>query len=411
MTITKPRIAHVVALNTVGGVERLYADFLQLSKNDFVHITINDRDSIASSLAPSVTQLSEQVHSIKKWKHCRLPKWPRALRQLNLKRIIHQAKPDVIVVWNKPEGLGDLPQASGTPVIYYEHGAGWNGRDAKQIKTFLSQVAAVICCSKAALRVLQLKWQLPETTPAYICHNSISQDVWHNAAPKEPETTPSFRVGLAARLVPLKGTILAIEAMKLLKDNGVSAELHIAGTGPEEEHLKQRVQELNIEDRVIFHGLVRNMVSFYANIECLLCPSLREPFGLVAVEAMAAGVPVIGTAVDGLAEVITHEVTGLLVPPSLSMADYEKLAGSLKGIPEEVYDPITKQMAQTSAISPLTLAHNILRLIENPEFYRSLSRNAYRLSRENFSPEHHVNELIKALKEIPNETSRCLRTV
>src|SRR5690554_7786958 len=105
MTITKPRIAHVVALNTVGGVERLYADFLQLSKNDFVHITINDRDSIASSLAPSVTQLSEQVHSIKKWKHCRLPKWPRALRQLNLKRIIHQAKPDVIVVWNKPEGL------------------------------------------------------------------------------------------------------------------------------------------------------------------------------------------------------------------------------------------------------------------------------------------------------------------
>src|SRR5690554_4888243 len=412
MTITKPRIAHVVALNTVGGVERLYADFLQLSKNDFVHITINDRDSIASSLAPSVTQLSEQVHSIKKWKHCRLPKWPRSLRQLNLKRILRQAQPDLIVVWNKPEGLGNDQSFFKVPVIYYEHGAGWTGGENKQIKSFLSQVDAVICCSEAALQVLRLQWQLPTTTPAYICHNSISQDIWHQPRRKDTALPPAaFRVGLAARLVPLKGSILALEAIKLLKNWGFSVELHIAGTGSEEHKLKQRTKELGLTNDVIFHGLVKDMPGFYKNIECLLCPSLREPFGIVAIEAMASGVPVIGTNIDGLAEVIEHKVTGLLIQPTLSMSEYEKLGGSLRGVPAQVYDPAKNQLVQTTALSPLTIANNIKRLIEDKNLYKSLSEAAYVISRDKFNPGRQLNELTRVLKDSTQAASnRCLKT-
>lgn len=91
--------------------------------------------------------------------------------------------------------------------------------------------------------------------------------------------------------------------------------------------LKKRVTELGIKDRVMFLDYRVKIKEVYAALDVIVVPSiLPEPFGLVAVEAMAAGKPVIGTAHGGLAEIIVDEVTGFLVPP----ANPEMLADRIK---------------------------------------------------------------------------------
>lgn len=79
--------------------------------------------------------------------------------------------------------------------------------------------------------------------------------------------------------------------------------------------LAQLIQDLGIESRVTFGGLRNDIPAVMRAIDLLAVPSRSEAFGRSAAEALAAGVPVIASDVDGLPEVVQHNVTGLLTPP------------------------------------------------------------------------------------------------
>ncbi len=94
--------------------------------------------------------------------------------------------------------------------------------------------------------------------------------------------------------------------------------LHIIGDGDQAymSELKEYLKEKGLEELVIFHGKVTQdeLIAYYDHSQIMLVPSLwQEPFGLVVVEAMARGLPVIASDVGGLSEIITHEQNGLLV--------------------------------------------------------------------------------------------------
>ncbi|MCS7272257.1 MAG: glycosyltransferase, partial [Gemmataceae bacterium] len=117
------------------------------------------------------------------------------------------------------------------------------------------------------------------------------------------------------RLVYYKGFTVALEAMQQ-----VPGTLLIIGTGPLEAGLRQRAEELNLTNRVIFHGTAttEQLIGAYHAATALWFPSLArsEGFGLVQVEAMASGCPVINTAIpaSGVPWVCRHEQEGLTVP-------------------------------------------------------------------------------------------------
>jgi glycosyltransferase involved in cell wall biosynthesis len=120
--------------------------------------------------------------------------------------------------------------------------------------------------------------------------------VIHNAAPPLPHATASARaktpiIGCVARLHPQKNLTFALDVLRLHP----SAQLHLAGTGPDEALLRRRAHALGLAARVHLVGPLAgpDLARFYAGLDLLLHCSAYEGFGLVLVEAMAAGVPVL----------------------------------------------------------------------------------------------------------------------
>ncbi len=102
----------------------------------------------------------------------------------------------------------------------------------------------------------------------------------------------------------------------------LQARLVLVGDGPDAGLARQMAQALGVLDRVHFTGVLDGVADLLREANLLLLPSQTESFGLVALEAMASGVPVIASNVGGLPEVVEHGVTGFLAPPG----DVEQMA-------------------------------------------------------------------------------------
>ncbi|MCX8166947.1 MAG: glycosyltransferase, partial [Candidatus Micrarchaeota archaeon] len=116
------------------------------------------------------------------------------------------------------------------------------------------------------------------------------------------------------RVAKEKNIEIAIDSVALLDQ---SYALMIVGDGPHMKKLRAYVKKKKLTNRVIFTGKVddNELKKAYASCDCLVFPSTFETFGLVAVEAMASGTPVVGANSTGLRDVIVNNKTGYLVKP------------------------------------------------------------------------------------------------
>lgn len=119
-------------------------------------------------------------------------------------------------------------------------------------------------------------------------------------------------IGFIGRLDPIKRISDLLEAVRVL--NG-KVRLEIFGEGPERARIEGMIRELRLSEAVTLHGAVPRPQEALAQIDLLVLPSSAEGFGLVLIEAMAAGVPVVATDVAGIRDVVRNGETGLLVPP------------------------------------------------------------------------------------------------
>lgn len=128
----------------------------------------------------------------------------------------------------------------------------------------------------------------------------------------------SFVVLVVAHLIPEKGVDVAIRALKELPDHIV---LWVIGDGPERLALQRTAESLGVHTRTRFCGLQTDVSPFMQTADCLVCPSVwEEAAGLVILEALACGLPVIGSSVGGIPEFITPDQTGFLFPAGDHMA-------------------------------------------------------------------------------------------
>ncbi|HWE04392.1 MAG TPA: glycosyltransferase family 4 protein [Tepidisphaeraceae bacterium] len=155
--------------------------------------------------------------------------------------------------------------------------------------------------------------------------NAIDVNDFNDVGPLAKIALPAGRsaIGFIGRLDPIKRIPDLLEALTAIDS---SIDLHVFGDGAERPRIEQTIARLGLSDRVVLHGAVSDPTEALAQISLLVLPSQAEGFGLVLIEAMAAGVPVVATNVPGIRDVVRHEITGLLVP----VASPEKLAAAIR---------------------------------------------------------------------------------
>ncbi len=146
----------------------------------------------------------------------------------------------------------------------------------------------------------------------------------------------NIRIGVVGNLTPPKGIDLLIEAVALAKNRDIT--LDIAGDGLEMDNLKKLAADRGIRNRCIFRGHIPpdNITEFYKNIDVFVLPSKHETFGVVLVEAIASGIPVI-TTLCGEPENIVNSAIGIIA----NRADINDLAEKIDIITEKLneYNP------------------------------------------------------------------------
>ena len=175
----------------------------------------------------------------------------------------------------------------------------------------------VIHCSRFMGGELRQIFQLPQDKLRMIPNGVFPGDFAAEPPPpgfREQYAAPDekilFHVG---RLVREKGLDVLLEAMPHILARFPQAKLVIAGRGGHEEELKEHAQRLGIYHRIYFAGYIDDKTRnwLYRLADAAVFPSLYEPFGIVALEAMAAGTPPVVSDTGGLSEVVEHGRNGL----------------------------------------------------------------------------------------------------
>lgn len=187
----------------------------------------------------------------------------------------------------------------------------------------------------------------------------VDTELFRPDGPVEQRSRP-FRILSASRLVRRKGVGTTIAALAALVDAGRDVELVVVGGAgvagadlpddPEYQRLDALARELGVRDHVTFRGQLgqRDMPEVYRSADVVVCAPWYEPFGIVPLEAMACGRPVVASSVGGLIDTVVEDATGLHVPPR-DEAAVAAAVGALLDDPDrrEAYGRAGRERAET----------------------------------------------------------------
>jgi glycosyltransferase involved in cell wall biosynthesis len=211
--------------------------------------------------------------------------------------------------------------------------------------------------------------------------------------PRELPQGRAFKLGVAARLIPLKGVGVAIHAVAEMRRQGMEVELHIAGAGGLEACLRQQAKDLAVASSIHFLGVCNDMEGFFRTMDLLLVPSVREPFGLILLEAALQACPAVCARVDGIPEATQCGVSALCLQPKLSLSEGLQFGGTLKDFPEAVYDPAVDALTPPKFLDPAEIAAAVRSILESPKRYREMSQAAVEQVRDNYTADVFLHEL------------------
>lgn len=263
------------------------------------------------------------------------------------------------------------------PWVAFHHG--YTSTDLKMLaynrldRLSLPKADRVATVCHAFARELAKSTKIPEEK-IFVQHNAIRPQ----PKPSDDQVSELRRhVGMAAddRLIISIGRLSKekahgdlIEAFRLLRTTNpnLSCRLVIVGDGPERGGLETAARASGQNDRITFAGQVSNVQPFYAAADVFALPSLSEGSPNVLLEAMAAEVPIVATAVGGVTEIVADEESSLLVPPK----------------------------------NPPALAAAIDRVLEDSALAQRLTNVASALVAREHSPEAYARSLISLYQEV-----------
>lgn len=294
---------------------------------------------------------------------------------LKIATVVRREQVDVILSWMWKAHLYGCPAAflSGVPSLWSQLEVpddSWLKR-----KVTMLPAAGILINSKAGEAKLE---KLCLQRPIRLVYPGVALDCFN------PSTLPSASqarqqlslplngplIGIVGRLQPWKGIHILIEALPMVLQRYPDAHCVVVGgthdLEPEyEDFLKEQIATLGLNNRVILAGLQHNVPEWMQSMDVFVHASDNEPFGIVVIEAMALGKPIVASDTGGPTEIITDGVNGLLTPYSDSKA----------------------------------LAKAILRYLDDPAFASRVGLAA-RQRAADFSTKHYARNFVQAIREL-----------
>jgi glycosyltransferase involved in cell wall biosynthesis len=244
-----------------------------------------------------------------------------------VRRLLQTCRYDVVhVFFSLPTGaLLPFVELGGVPVVVSLRGSDVPGYDPFNIS--MQRVHRVLTpltrwIWRRADRVVPVCESLgrlaTETCPELpytVVPNGVDLNLFHPAEPSRSEDGKWIRCLAVARLVERKGLGELIRAFALLPRGRY--QLEIVGNGPDERSLRELAARLGVGREIVFSGPLdrEGVARRYRDADLFTLPSSAEAFGNVFAEALASGLPIVGSDVGGIPELVEHGVNGLLVTP------------------------------------------------------------------------------------------------
>ncbi|HEX7243749.1 MAG TPA: glycosyltransferase family 4 protein [Longimicrobiaceae bacterium] len=243
--------------------------------------------------------------------------------------------------WPLPHGLLGLAarRASGVPLVCTFFGVELTWMEAQL--PFLAPVLKRIVRGSDAVTVIstytgdRLRRTVPEARPTVIPFGATVEPPALSSSPAPPPDDPArpFELLFVGRLVERKGVHVLLDALARI-DAARPLRFRVIGDGPEREALRARAGRLGLGERVLFEGFVskEELTERFAGCDAFVLPAVvdakgdTEGLGVVLLEAMVYGKPVIASAAGGIVDIVRDGRNGFLVPPG----DVEALAGAVR---------------------------------------------------------------------------------
>jgi glycosyltransferase involved in cell wall biosynthesis len=262
----------------------------------------------------------------------------------------------VLAAW-----LARVPAIVATAHLYLEPR---DNRQQRLMRLMMMVLRRIIAVSREVKMRYARELSMPERKLAVV-RNGI--DVPPTARSRNPALRaelvrgrPDYVVLTPARLHEQKGHAYLLAAAAQVPE----ATFVLAGEGPLRAELERLAGELNIADRCVFLGYRSDVSDLLAAADLLALPSLFEGLPVSVLEAMAAERPVVATAIGGTDEAVTHELTGLLVPPR----DPAALAAAIRRLRAD--PPLARRLAAAGRervereFSSRVTAHDVMRIYD-----------------------------------------------
>lgn len=306
---------------TIGGVQRhVYELSVKLIERGFEVVILTKSNNKKLNTNQDTPPIIE-IESITPFQSILTP--PNLSR---LKEIITKYSPDIIHAHHAftPTPLLTLHVADkiGIPKILTNHSIAGNSttsiltlmsrKGLMFLKYFISKADRIISVSKCAATFIENL--LDNDIESIVIPNGVNIERFHPSKNEANEPTVLF----VGRLVHRKGAHILVKAFSNVVKEIPEAKLIIVGEGYMKPLLQIRAKQLKLEENIQFLGRIseEELLKTYQKSRIVVIPSLyRESFGIVALEAMATGKPIIATKVGGLPEIIRDEENGFLIPP------------------------------------------------------------------------------------------------
>jgi glycosyltransferase involved in cell wall biosynthesis len=298
-----------------------------------------------------------------------------------LARLLDESSPDLVLNWVAKAqiygGAAAMRAGMSRRVVWWQHGVS-NGHWMDRVATLIP--ARAVGCSSSAVATAQRRlWPHRRT---FTVHPGVEMPVQASPNGSPPLDIPKHRtvIGIIGRLQEWKGQHRFLHALAQLVDRGldvhgliVGGEAHgfSAGYG---KHLEGVARDLGLGERVTMTGQIPDPEKYLGSMDLLVSASRAEPFGIVLVEAMAHGVPVIAVADAGPLDIVVPGVSGLLVDT-----------------PE-----------------PESLAQAMAELVADPDRRRRLGEAGRKRAMERFTATHMTARLERHLEDLAAEASRSI---